>query len=61
MVFLGYLKASTNNQAETVLQYFITAVDAYGLPSCVHCDKGVNVSEFMLSHPDYGWVEGGRA
>ena len=35
-----YLKASTNNCSETVLQCFLAAVGAYGLPTCVRCDKG---------------------
>lgn len=52
-----YLKASTNNQASTVLDCFLSAVQQYGLPSRVRCDRGgenVAVSEFMLSHPERG-------
>lgn len=52
-----YLKASTTNSSETVLQSFLGAVASYGLPSRVRCDKGgenVKVSEFMLTHPNRG-------
>ena len=52
-----YLRASTNNNADTVLECFIDAVSQYGLPSRVRCDRGgenVGVSEFMLSHPERG-------
>ena len=52
-----FLKASTNNKSETVLECFLIAVGAYGLPSRVRCDKGgenVKVSEFMLNHPERG-------
>ena len=56
-----YLRASTNNRAETVLQCFQQAVEHHGLPSRVRCDKGgenVQVSEFMLSHPMRGTGRG---
>ncbi len=52
-----FLKASTNNRADTVLQCFLNAVRQYGLPSRVRCDRGgenVRVSEFMLTHPERG-------
>ena len=52
-----FLKASTNNKSETVLECFLIAVGAYGLPSRVRCDKGgenVKVSEFWLNHPERG-------
>lgn len=52
-----YLSASTNNRASTVLDCFLGAVQQYGLPSRVRCDRGgenVGVSEFMLNHPERG-------
>ena len=53
----AYLRASTNNQANTVLQCFLDAVRSLGLPSRVKCDRGgenVMVSEFLLNHPGHG-------
>ena len=52
-----YLKVTTDNTSDTVLQCFLEAVESFGLPSRVRCDKGgenVKVSEFMLSHPRRG-------
>lgn len=52
-----YLGASSNNRAETVLQHFLKAMQSYGLPSRVRCDRGgenVMVSRFMLTHPERG-------
>ena len=49
-----YLRCSNNNRAETVLTLFKEAVQEFGLPSRVHCDRGgenVDVSMFMLSYP----------
>ncbi|XP_015751229.1 PREDICTED: uncharacterized protein LOC107331191 [Acropora digitifera] len=48
-----YLKASSNNRADTVLALFREAVAEFGLPSRVRSDKGgenVDVSTYMLSH-----------
>ena len=52
-----YLKCGNNNTAATVLGLFMQAVDDWGLPSRVRCDKeGENVSvvQYMLNHPDRG-------
>ena len=52
-----YLKASNNNSSDTVLELFLQAVEDYGLLSRVRSDKGgenVEVSMFMLQHPDRG-------
>ena len=52
-----FLQCSGNNRASTVFDAFLKAVDNYGLPSRVRCDKGgenTAVSEFMLSHPMRG-------
>ena len=49
-----YCQCSTNNLAATVLTLFRKAVDLYGLPSRIRCDRGcenVNVSRYLLSHP----------
>ncbi|KAL6459658.1 hypothetical protein MHYP_G00314170 [Metynnis hypsauchen] len=52
-----YLSASTNNQTSTVLNYFIAAVNEYGLPSRVRSDKGgenIGVAEFMVANRGEG-------
>lgn len=52
-----FLKASSNNEAATVLQVFMNAVDKYGLPHRVRCDKGgenYDVGWFMLNHRGTG-------
>lgn len=52
-----FLHASCNNRATTVLRLFTKAVEEYGLPSRVRCDKGgenYEVGWFMLNHPNRG-------
>jgi len=52
-----FLKCSTNNRAETVLDAFLKASQEYGLPSRVRSDKGgenTSVSLYMLQHPQRG-------
>ena len=52
-----FLRASTNNKAETMLGAFLEGVNHFGLPSRVRCDKGgenVLVSQYMLEHPNRG-------
>ena len=52
-----YLKASTNNKADTVLNLFLGAVEQFGLPQRVRGDQGVenvDVAWFMLSNPARG-------
>ncbi len=49
-----FLKASTNNRSDTVLDLFVQAVAVHGLPSRVHSDRGeenVTVATYMLQHP----------
>ena len=53
----GFLKCSNNNKAPTVLNHFTQAVDEWGLPLRVRCDKrgeNVNVVRYMLNHPMRG-------
>jgi hypothetical protein len=52
-----FLKASTNNLANTVFNLFIEVVDRFGLPQRVWGDQGVenvDVAWFMLSNPARG-------
>ena len=37
---LVFIRCSTNNRAETVLNLFLSGVSHYGLPSRVRTDKG---------------------
>lgn len=56
-----YCHCSNNNKAETVLSLFEEAVDRYGLPSRVRCDRGGENSQvcyFMLRHPLRGTGRG---
>ena len=48
-----YLKCSTNNRADTVAKLFHDAINCYGLPSRVRCDKGTenyDVGRMMLEN-----------
>jgi hypothetical protein len=52
-----FLSCSTNNQASTVLDYFLEAVGQFGLPQRVRGDQGVenvDVARYMFAHPRRG-------
>lgn len=54
---ITYLQCSDNNWAETVLQYFVEAVNTYSLPSHVRSEYGienVDVARFMLTNRGTG-------
>ena len=47
-----FLKASTNNRAETALSAFLEGIHAYGLPSRVRTDRGgenVLIGQYMIA------------
>ena len=49
-----FLNCANDNTAGTVLSHFHTAVEKYGLPSRIRCDRGgenTQVAMFMLEHP----------
>ena len=56
-----YCYCSNNNEVQTVLSLFLSAVDLLGLPSRVRCDRGGEnslVGFYMLSHPLRGTGRG---
>ena len=61
-----FLNAAANNQASTVLNVFKEAVNSFGLPSRLRCDKGgenMQVAKYMLEKRglDRGSVLVGRS
>lgn len=61
-----YLKSAANNRASTVVGHFMKAVESFGLPSRIRCDKGgenVAVGKYMLEKRgiDRGSVIVGRS
>ena len=56
-----FLRASTNNRADTMFNAFRSAIVEFGLPSRVRMDKGgenVLVAQYILEHPDRGLGRG---
>jgi hypothetical protein len=54
---ITFLHVSTNNYSRTVLNYFVKAVDEFGLPSRVRMDRGgenIGVATYMINHPHRG-------
>ena len=52
-----FLSCSSNNESQTVLNLFISAIEHYGLPQCVRSHQGrenTAVAWFMLTHPQRG-------
>ena len=52
-----YLDCHTDNTAATVFQSFVNAVQQWGLPSRVRCDKGgenIDVVKYMIDHRGAG-------
>ena len=63
---IPYLSLAGKNRSDTALSGFLRAVDRYGLPSRVRCDKGgenVLIAEYMITHrgSDRGSVITGRS
>lgn len=62
-----FLRVSTNNRSDTVMSAFSSAIEEYGLPSCIRTDRGggenIRVAQFMLEHggPDTRSVIVGRS
>ena len=52
-----FLKASTNNKANTVYHHFVEAISTFGLPQRVRGDQGVenvDMAWYMFTHPERG-------
>ena len=48
-----FVKCSTNNQASTVYELFLAAIQQYGLPSRIRCDQGRDnrlIAQHMIHH-----------
>ncbi len=54
---ITFLKVSTNNTSDTVLNAFLCATEEFGLPSRVRMDMGGEnrgVASYMIGHPERG-------